>query len=238
MYVRSWSIATLSTLALQASSAGALPTPEATPPDFLVLRSYCAPTFVVDQISRPEGTGFLVERLGTARKTYLLTAQHLFPQSSAALPSHVTSARCEPNASRRSYKTGAALTIPGAHPMGALSQLRDVAAFPVIGWSPGLSLAAVNVRPGDPVWLLARVKSGRETGTLLHRAVVGRANGFLAYRFDDQSIGLDQTSGGAVLNRDGDVVGLNIGYGRLPNGSLFGVGDSLDTLRSVVADLP
>ena len=212
--------------------------PTSDAPSFLALRSYCAPTFVIDHISRTEGTGFLLERIKGTRRTYLFTAQHLFPAPSAELPARVGSASCASPETKRLFVAGAAIAIPGAHPMGPLPELKDVAVFPIQGWSPGLPLATGEVEPGDPVWLLAKVKSGKETAVLLHRAVVGRSQGFLAYRFDDQTIGLDQTSGGAVLNRNGEVVGLNVGYGRLANGSLIGVADALDTLQTVVSRLP
>lgn len=175
--------------------------------------------------------------MGERRTTYLVTAQHLFSAPSATLGKHVSRAECRPPTSSTTFNTGAAITIPGAHPLGSPSELKDVAVFPVIGFSPGLPLAALEAEPGDAVWLLAKPASGRESSQLLHRARVIKSSGFLAYRYEDQSLGPDQTSGAAVVNAEGEVVAVNIGYTRL-QGQLIGVGDSLATLQAVVKALP
>lgn len=121
--------------------------------------------------------------------------------------------------------------------MGTPSELKDIAVFPVAGFSPGLPLATLDAKPGDAVWLLAKPAAGREVASLLHRARVVTSAGFLAYRYDDQSLGPDQTSGAAVINAAGEVVGLNVGYTRV-QGELIGVGDSLATLQAVAQALP
>ena len=208
------------------------------PPSPLVLRSFCEPTFTIDGTARRNGTGFLLYGLGAPRRTYLFTAQHLFPVAASDMASRVTGASCASPVTARSYSTGPAIPVEGAHPMGPLNTLKDIAVFPVKGRSPGLSLAEADVTPGSVVWLLARVKSGGETNTILHRAIAGSSVGYLVYRFDDRFIGLDQTSGGAVLNSTGEVVGLNVGYGRATDGALVGVANRLTTLRGVVAGLP
>ena len=76
------------------------------------------------------------------------------------------------------------------------------------------------------------------TRALLHRATVLQIEGFLAYGFDDGKLNTDPTSGAAVLNQAGEVVGLNIGYNRSSNERLVEVGDRLATLQRVVAALP
>lgn len=196
---------------------------------------FCKPRFTIDLIARPSGTGFLLEGLTKPRRTYLLTAQHLFSAPWRDMPRRVTSAECASPLSGEMVAAGAAIAIPGAHPMGLLSQLRDVAAFPLRRAAPGLRLASHDVWPGDDVWLMALPASGREVGLLLHHARVGRSEGFLAYAFDDASIGLDQTSGAAVLNAAGEVVSLNVGYGHLPSGQIYGVGNRLATLRQILS---
>ena len=206
-------------------------------PGTLAQRGFCEPTFTVNARAQRSGSGFLLYGGGYPRRTYLFTAQHLFGVPASDMPTHVTAASCASPQTGHSYPAAAAIAIKGAHPMGPLESLKDVAVFPVLGRSPALSLADGDVTPGTPVWLLARVKSGAETGLLLHRALAGRADGYLVYRFDDQSIGLDQTSGAAVLNAAGQVVGLNVGYGRSVSGQLVGVADALSTLRGVVDGL-
>ena len=154
------------------------------------------------------------------------------------MAAHVTRGECTSPMSAKPFVTGPAINIPGAHAMGTPREFEDIAAFAVIGHSPGLPLAGADVLPGDAVWLLAKVASGHEIGTLLHRAIVGRSEGFLAYRFDDQTLGPDQTSGGAVINAAGEVVGLNIGYTRTADGQLVGVGDRLSRLKEAVRSFP
>ena len=122
--------------------------------------------------------------------------------------------------------------------MGPPGSFKDVAVFPVIGHSPGLPLASRDVAPGEFVWLLAQPANGGETSRLLHRAQVLRTAGFLAFRYDNQSLGADQTSGAALINAAGEVVGLNVGYTRLLNGELIGVGDRVGVLQAVVTHLP
>ena len=223
-------------IALIAALSGLSATRDA--PDALVQRGFCEPSFSIDGTVRRNGTGFLLYDLGSPRHTFLVTAQHLFSVAPPEMPARVAGATCKSPATGRSYATGPAILIQGAHPMGPLNELKDLAVFPVQGRSPGLTLADRDVEPGAVVWLLARVKGGAETASLLHRAIAGRADGYLVYRFDDQTIGLDQTSGAAVLNSTGEVVGVNVGYGRAQNGALVGVADQFATLRAVVAGLP
>ena len=202
-----------------------------------MIRSLCKPIFTIDGGRRASGTGFLMETIAGRRRTYLFTAQHLFSIAPRELPAHATRADCVTPTSARSFATGAAIAIAGAHPMGPPGDYKDIAVFPVIGHSPGLPLATRDVAPGDFVWLLAQPASGRELQSLLHRARVLRTQGFLAYRYDDQTLGADQTSGAAVINAAGEVVGLNLGYTRATNGDLIGVGDRLSALQAVVSAL-
>ena len=207
-------------------------------PSTLVQRAFCKPVFVVDNVRHAAGSGFLLETFTGRRRTYLFTAQHLFSVPSDKMDVLAKSAACKPPASTTTFVTGAAVRIRGAHPLGPPRAFKDVAVFPVIGHSPGLLLASRDVAPGEPVWLLAQPASGAETSSLLHRAQVLRTEGFLAFRYDDQSLGPDQTSGAALINAAGEVVGLNVGYTRSSRGELIGVGDRLAVLQAVVADLP
>ena len=232
-----WYALVLVVFAVSPAGEGHTQPPGSLAPSTLVLRSFCKPTFTVDGVKRSSGTGFLLETLEGRRRTYLFTAQHLFSVVPAEMGEHVTHAECKTPTGSRVFTTGAAIPIAGAHPVGPPSELKDVAVFRVIGHSPGLPLATRDVAPGDTVWLLAKPASGRELGTLLHRALVLRTEGFLAYRFDDQSLGPDQTSGAAVINVQGEVVGLNVGYTR-SKGELIGVGDRLSTLAAAVKALP
>lgn len=221
-----------------ATSAACLGAAPLGSPGALAQRAFCEPTFVADGTPRRSGSGFLLYGRKYPRRTYLFTAQHLFSLPAEEMPRRVTSAVCASPETGRAYPTAAALSVTGAHPMGPLDSLKDVAVFPVRGRSPGLSLAEQDVSPGEVVWLLARVRSGSETSMLLHRAVAGASSGYLVYKFDDQTIGLDQTSGSAILNSAGEVVGLNVGYGRATGGQLVGVANRWSTLKAVVDELP
>ena len=207
-------------------------------PSTLVQRAFCKPVFFVNDVRHAAGSGFLLETLNGRRRTYLFTAQHLFSVPADQMNVLARSAACKPPTGTTTFVTGAAVRIRGAHPMGPPRSFKDVAVFPVIGRSPGLPLASRDVAPGDPVWLLAQPASGVATPGLLHRAWVLRTQGFLAFRYDDQSLGPDQTSGAALINAAGEVVGLNVGYTRSSSGELIGVGDRLAVLQAVVADLP
>ena len=220
--------AALLAVALQAAPAARAG--ELKPPDAAVLASACRPTAVDAGVQPSQGTAFLVR---AGERTFLVTAQHLFHVRAEDMPARVSAVRCAPPGAAP-LRTGAALLVPGAHPTGPADSLRDVAVFPVEGAPPALRLAEHAPAPGDDVWLLAPVHGGEEQGSWLHHAVVMPAGRAFAYLFDDPAIDLHNTSGAALVNAAGEVVGQEVLLGRSPQG-VVGLGNTLATLADVLA---
>jgi hypothetical protein len=111
---------------------------------------------------------------------------------------------------------GPALAVPGAKPFALPDVSTDISAFvaPAFLASRALELATDKPSVGDSVWLLARVAGGAPPTMLLHRAHVRQSDDkMLGYEFDNNTLNLTATSGAAVLNTRGQVVGLNLGGG-------------------------
>ena len=98
---------------------------------------------------------------------------------------------------------------------------RDVAAFRIRRSSrlQPLRLASASPVVGEPVWLA--VRSGRASGERAIQAVaVESTDETFIFRFAKPTILPPYTSGAPLLNRDGDVVGVNVGGGMLDGYSL------------------
>ncbi len=209
--------------------AAAPPAGELKPPDAAVLLSACRPQAVDPGVQGAEGTAFLVR---AGERTLLVTASHLFRVRAEDMPARVSAVRCTPPGGPP-LRSQAALAIPGAHPTGPADSLRDMAVFPMEGAPPALRLAARAPAPGDDVWLLAPVHGGVEQEGWLHHAVVVPAGRAFAYLFDDPTIDLRNTSGGAVLDASGAVVGQEVLLSRTAQG-VVGLGNTLATLTAVL----
>lgn len=93
---------------------------------------------------------------------------------------------------------------------------RDVAAFrtaPPARFQP-LRLASVLPAPGEPVWLAVNLGRGVRERTVQAVAVEITDETFV-FRFDDSTTLPPYGSGAPLLNRAGDVVGVNVGGGIL-----------------------
>jgi len=132
--------------------------------------------------------------------------------------------------------------VGSASPMLALPRARtgeeepycqsDVAAF-VAGTHAGVSpmrLAPAGAEVGEPVWLA--VNAGpRAPGRTLPAVVVERTPQSMVFRF---SAGLEPpkySSGAPILDGGGDVVGINVGGGRL-DGRRYGHAVHVDSIRA------
>lgn len=104
---------------------------------------------------------------------------------------------------------GDPLPVDGAERIGRNGWGRDVALLPVIDSGVGaLRLGSVAPTVGDTIWLMAATQGMRERR---HPARVAISNdSMLVYQYLS-AIDTRLTSGAAVLNRAGAVVGVNVG---------------------------
>lgn len=235
------SLAALALVLAAVSSAGAQPAPGE---PLGVDRSACRPNFTFGGQTYQAGTAFLVEGGG---QTYLVTAHHVFGQGGGLpvdiawqdLPARITGLRCQPLAGRRIWAAGAPLAIPGAAAGENEDALNDIAAFPIAIDAPMrgfvLKLAAEPPKPRDTVWLLASLAGGAPPSQMLHRATVAKvtANGGLIFLYDNPNLEIRATSGAAILNGNGEVVGVNFGGGA-KNGRVYGFATGLPALRAAI----
>jgi hypothetical protein len=235
---------TLAALALALTTVSSAAAQQAPGAPLGVDRSACRPSFTVGGQTYQAGTAFLVEGGG---RTYLVTAHHLFGQGGGLpadiawqdLPTKIAGLRCQPFAGRRIWTTGAPLAIPGAAPGENEETLNDIAAFPIQIDPPMrgfvLKLAAQPPKPRDTVWLLASLMGGAPASQMLHRATVAKvsANGGLIFLYDNPNLEIRATSGAAILNAEGQVVGVNFGGGP-KNGRVYGFATGLPALRAAI----
>lgn len=110
---------------------------------------------------------------------------------------------------------------------------RDIAAFtvaPMHTLTP-IRLAETEPRPGDALWLAARMTDECRT----RRAVcVENTERTLLFRFDEMKTATTATSGAAILDRHGSVVGIHVGRGRFEREE-FGHANPLGSIRKHLA---
>lgn len=107
---------------------------------------------------------------------------------------------------------------------------RDLAAFrlsPSARVAPG-RLAAATPRPGDPVWL-AVPRPAAALRSIAAVVVEVTARSFIL-RFTHPQEAAPYSSGAPLLDRDGAVVGINVGAGWF-GGQRFGHGHHVDSIR-------
>ena len=127
---------------------------------------------------------------------------------------------------------GDMLPLPDAR-IGAIEPYsqRDVAAFrvaPSASIHP-LRLAAALPAKGEPIWLAVNRGGGLRERTI--QAIAVEITGqTLIFRFAAGATMPPHTSGAPLLNRAGDVVGINVGCGML-EGNLLGHGAHVSSMR-------
>jgi hypothetical protein len=237
--MRSISVLLLVTLAWSATQANS----QSAPPAALAnaLQNTCKPVFQINGRNSPAGTAFILRAPSLARGDVLVAAHHLFGLANAHsdgmpwqdTPRRVRSADCRSLDGGRTWRAGPAAAIPGVHAFRAVPDVHDVAVLPVLAGSPShLELSPTDAVIGDIVWLVA--KTDDRPDQFLYRARVFANRDFLGFAYDDPTLRLGNTSGAPIVNSAGMVVGVNVGVGKLPNGALVGVADTLTTLQSAL----
>jgi hypothetical protein len=110
---------------------------------------------------------------------------------------------------------------------------RDIAAFlvPAQGMLHPAPLAAEVPEPGEPVWLAASMPDGSRT----RRAVcVERTERSFVFRYDEPKEMARHSSGTAIVDRHGAVVGINTGLGRY-GGRELGHANPVSSIRRHLA---
>ena len=153
------------------------------------------------------GHGFLLSRPGAPNLA--LTAYHVAGPETPTVGGWLRS----PLNEDIMFRLGRRITIAGARTIGAGGSQHDLAAFEVLDWDASRALALADGPPsvGDTVYVLS-VHSGDEgslAGRHPARVAVIHDSAFV-YEYL-QSKNPNGTSGSAVLDRTGRVVGINVG---------------------------
>lgn len=140
----------------------------------------------------------------------------------------------------------APVVLVGAHPMdkdaaGDVAMMLIPAGLTSANHTPSAArpLAAANAKLGDTVWVAAPLLDGPEASARVHEAKVVQVDkSWLIYEYVEPGLNLVATSGAPVLDKEGKVVGINLGGGQ-DQGHLYGSAAPVDAFRSMVtAALP
>jgi hypothetical protein len=201
------------------------------------------PTFTIDEKNASFGTMFAVK---VADKTVLVTAHGHFSATgglpaqipAADIPKKITtlSARDAFAPTVTCARSQKALLVADAAPVGgAVEGGRDVAAFLALTVADAglnglqatqpvplatLALAAKPPKVGDTVWLAAALEG--QPGTLWPAKVGQITEESLFFEYENRTLVLNGTTGAPVLDATGAVVGMNVGSGKMQDGTLFG----------------
>lgn len=210
------------------------------------------PDFQSSDYSAFGGYGFVTQHAGGS---VILTALHVMDEiikhkhidatarnphySGTELPREVTSVRLFDVLDARWMlhplgEAGPMLVLPDAR-TGDDEPLawRDIAAFQVKASDvlTPVKLAAKDPKVGDVLWLAARMMDGSHTRRAVCVEVTPQT---LIFRYDDKKVPPPHTSGTAILDGNGEVVGINTGSGRFEDKE-FGHANPLGSIRSHLA---
>jgi hypothetical protein len=107
------------------------------------------------------------------------------------------------------------LLVEDARPFDADGADRDLAFAVVKGQRNPAALKLTRTPPavGDRVWVFARILD-RERPTTYPAEVIAASPGVVQYRMDDSSINLRALSGAPVLDANGAVIAMHLGFGK------------------------
>jgi len=210
--------------------------------------SVLRPHFVTQQGAHSAGTAFAVDVHG---KTVIVTALHLFGPA-GGLEAQVEGdkiAEITKSVTLRDAFTGGdfgsadkGLKLENTQPMGDTAA-GDIAAFQAkvltgldklnAKSKPPAPLALAEKAPvkGDTVYVAAQFGADKESRT--HEAKVVESNEkWLFYEYSDASLDIAGTNGAPVLNESGQVVGMNLGGGKMEDGKLIGSANPVTAIRT------
>jgi len=206
--------------------------------DNLVFR----PTIYIDDEVSTAGTAFVI-KLDEEGEDYLLTANHIMGTSggfsqkwpSESLHEHFVKLSLYGLFSG-DYHSSVDEIIP--MDVGRFFDGTDVAAFRLNNSTAYSSLPVAEKLPqeGDYVWLLAKDLSGGDTSPIYHRAQVSAYKSFmnsLEFYYDNPNLSLQATSGAPILNKQGQVVALNVG-GYESSGKILGVACGIIKIKDLI----
>ncbi|MEO8501510.1 MAG: trypsin-like peptidase domain-containing protein [Vicinamibacteria bacterium] len=182
------------------------------------------PTFTTSEGTHSAGTAFLVK--WSEGRHVLLTAHHVFGREggmgrdfeSWELPKLFVSLEAQSiDDAHIELRTNQIVHIVGAK---ALSPT-DLAAFLIAdpGKAGALSFAAESPIPGARIHLLGALINRR--GRMWPARVMRVTDEVIYYTFEDSTLNLNATSGAPLLDERGQVVGMNVGVGRLGGVDVF-----------------
>jgi hypothetical protein len=211
-------------------------------PEHSILR----PEFSTNKGVLKAGTAFAVN-LANHDRPLILTALHLFGPNgglakqipSEELAGFVSGATLyDAFTGEAVATTGPMIALPGAVPFGEESDKDMAACWPTRAEQLGtLSLASSRPAVDEPVWLAASVLGGAPRDQKLHRATVRISEDDLfQFEYENTGLNLIATSGAPILNRRGEVVGINVG-GAKRGGKSFGIATPLDGIRSLLSKI-
>jgi hypothetical protein len=209
------------------------------------------PTYTVDGKNVSVGTMFATK---VGEREVLVTAHSLFGPA-GGLPAQLSAdevvakvtavtARDALTPTTSCALSVKALKVAEAAPMGKGGAGFDVAVFEIDRGTGPNRLKAVAPTPlavlrlaesapgvGDRVWVLATAEGA--TGAKAGAKVVQADDKSLYFEYDDRERQLAGTTGAAVVDAAGAVVGVNVGGGKMPDdGSLIGSAVPLGALKA------
>ena len=219
----------------------------------------CTPAFSTRFGNFGAGTAFLLRK-----PQQLVSALHLFGAAGGLsesiagkdLANTVTGATCQMWFGDDLHNFDRPWSLPKARPFDEKRTAADVVFFPSLGnrdLKEGLVFATEPPRVGEKVWLLGRPLSGgepnksrdsdtanksRDSDTVNKYAYAARVidveKGWLAMSYENTNIVLSGTSGGPIVNAQGEVVAINAA-GFPSEHRLIGLGTSTAAALAVFA---
>jgi hypothetical protein len=198
------------------------------------------PTFLLASESFYGGTAFAARVTGR-EQPLLITCHHLFgpatgldtQMSAEDVEKKIVAVACVSMSDPGIVLlTGRYIKVAGARSLDNNGADKDLALFDFPQATKTLAIATKPAKPGDKVWLLARVRG--TTRLAFCSAVVSVASGKeIRYVYERNDLNLGGTSGAPVLSESGEVIAVNLG-GVSDKGRSVGIGNPA---TSILAEL-